>query len=408
MNILSWALRNVWRTRHRSGVIILAMGFAGFIMIFYAALMEGLLRTTERNAIAMESGQIQIHALGYRDDPDLYKTIGNSEPILEMLAARGYLAAPRLYGFGLAAAGVSSAGVQLRGIEIGRESRVTEIHHHLLAGRWLADGEPSGVVIGRKLARTLSVGVGDEVVLVGQGRDGSMANELYRVRGILKSASEGIDRAGFFMTAAAFRSLLVMPEYSHEIALRYAGPEGVTLDILTSELAAALPGLEVMNWRQLQPVLARILDISRYSLLLMLFITYTAVAILTLNSMLMAVFERIHEFGIIKALGVPPWQVFALIVVETVLQILAASILAVATALPLAVYCQTHPVDLSALASTSASIAGIALDPLWYSRVTPETVLAPLLVMAGMALLSVLYPAFKAARIKPLAAIHYR
>lgn len=408
MNILSWALRNVWRTRHRSGVIILAMGFAGFIMIFYAALMEGLLRTTERNAIAMESGQIQIHAPGYRDDPDLYKTIGNPETILEKLAARGYLAAPRLYGFGLAAAGVSSAGVQLRGIEIDRESRVTEIHHHLLAGRWLDDAEPSGVVIGRKLARTLGLGVGDEVIVVAQARDGSMANELYRVRGILKSASEGIDRAGFFMTAAVFRTLLVMPEECHEIALRYAGSEGVALDLLTNQLVAALPGLEVMNWRQLQPVLARILDISRYSLLLMLFITYTAVAILTLNSMLMAVFERIHEFGIIKALGVPPWQVFALIVVETALQVLAASLLAVATALPLAIYCQTHPVDLSALASTSASIAGIALDPLWYSRVTPETVFAPLLVMAGMALLSVLYPAFKAARIKPLAAIHYR
>jgi ABC-type lipoprotein release transport system permease subunit len=408
MNILSWALRNVWRTRQRSGVIILAMGFAGFIMIFYAALMEGLLRTTERNAIAMESGQIQIHAQGYRDDPDLYKTIAKPEPVLALLAVRGFLAAPRLYGFGLAAAGVASAGVQLRGVEIGRESRVSELHHHLLAGSWLDDADPTGVVLGRKLAKTLGVTVGDEVVIVGQGRDGSMANEIYRVRGLLKSASEGIDRAGFFMTAAAFRSLLAMPEGCHEIALRYAGSDLVVLDTLSNQLAAALPELEVRNWRQLQPVLARVLDISRYSLLLMLFITYTAVGILTLNSMLMAVFERIHEFGIIKALGVPPWQVFALVVVETVVQVLAASGLAVATALPLSLYCQTHPVDLSALASTSASIAGIALDPLWYSQVTPETVLAPLVVMAGMALLSVLYPAGKAARIKPLAAIHYR
>lgn len=408
MNILSCALRNVWRTRHRSGVIILAMGFAGFIMIFYAALMEGLLRTTERNAIAMESGQIQIHAQGYRDDPDLYKTIANPEAVLETLAARGYLAAPRLYGFGLAAAGVASAGVQLRGIEIDRESRVTEIHQHLLAGRWLADADPTGVVIGRKLAKTLGVTVGDEVVIVGQGRDGSMANEIYRVRGLLKSASEGIDRAGFFMTAAAFRSLLVMPAECHEIALRYTGGDPPTLATRTDDLAARLPDLEVKNWRQLQPVLARLLDISRYSLLLMLFITYTAVGILTLNSMLMAVFERIHEFGIIKALGVPPWQVFALILVETAIQVLAAAGLAVVTAVPLSLYCQTHPVDLSALASTSASIAGIALDPLWYSQVTTETVVAPLLVMGGMALLSVIYPALKAARIKPLAAIHYR
>jgi ABC-type lipoprotein release transport system permease subunit len=293
-------------------------------------------------------------------------------------------------------------------INLAREGGVTEIYQHILAGRWLAEDDPEGVVIGRKLAQVLGVVVGSEVIIVGQAADGSMANEIFRVRGILKSASDNIDRGGFFLVEDTFRSLLAMPEGYHQIALRYSGDGDLVLESRTAELAARLPGLEVRSWRELQPVLARVLDISRYSLLLMLFITYTAVGILTLNSMLMAVFERIHEFGIIKALGVPPWQVFALIVVETVIQVAAAALLAVATALPLSLYCQTHPVDLSALASTSASVAGIALDPLWYSRVTYETVLAPLSVMAIMALLSVVYPALKAARIKPLAAIHYR
>jgi ABC-type lipoprotein release transport system permease subunit len=408
MNIFVWALRNTWRTRHRSGVIILAMGFAGFIMIFYAALMEGLLRNTERNAIAMEAGQLQIHARGYRDDPDLYQTIGDEEQVLGRLAAAGYRAAPRLYAFGLAAAGANSAGVRLRGLEVEQESRVTEIHRHLLAGAWLDPLEPTGVVLGGKLARILGLGVGGEVVIVGQAADGSMANEIYRVRGILKSVSEGIDRAGFFMTADAFRSLEAMPRGYHEIALRYGADDGPGLEQRTAALATQFPELEVKNWRQLQPVVARVLDISRYSLLLMLVITYTAVAILTLNSMLMAVFERIHEFGVIKALGVKPGQVFLLIFTETAFQVLAASLLAVASALPLSLYCESHPVDLTSLASTSASIAGIALDPLWYTKVTWDTVLNPVLVMATMALVAVLYPALKAARLKPLAAIHHR
>jgi ABC-type lipoprotein release transport system permease subunit len=289
-----------------------------------------------------------------------------------------------------------------------RESRVTDIHRHLLAGAWLDDGDPAGVVLGRKLARILGLTVGGEVVIVGQAADGSMANEIYLVRGILKSVSEGIDRAGFFMTETAFRNLAVMPRGYHEIALRYGDDQDRTLAERTAALAARLPGLEVMNWRQLQPVIARILDISRYSLLLMLIITYTAVGILTLNSMLMAVFERIHEFGVIKALGVMPLQVFHLIVAEAALQVTAAVMLAVGTALPLALYCQTHPVDLTSLASTSASIGGIALDPLWYTTVTWKTVLVPVLVMAGMALAAVVYPAVKAARLKPLAAIHHR
>jgi ABC-type antimicrobial peptide transport system permease subunit len=124
--------------------------------------------------------------------------------------------------------------------------------------------------------------------------------------------------------------------------------------------------------------------------------------------MLMGVFERIHEFGIIKALGVPPWQIFALISVETMIQVVIAVALALVTAVPLALYCQTHPVDLTYLASTSASIAGIALDPLWYSRVTVGAVLSPVLVLMVVSLIAIIYPAAKASLIRPLQAIHHR
>lgn len=407
MNLFVCACRNIWRTRQRSGVIIGAMAFAGFIMIFYAALMEGLLHTTEKNAIAMDTGQFQIHAEGYRDDPDLYRRVEDVDAILTDLAKHGFAGSPRLYGFGLAAAGISSAGVRIRGVDIAREKKVTTIHRHLLAGGWLADDDPGGVVIGRRLAGILGLDIGSEVVIVSQGADGSMANELYLVRGILKSVGDGIDRAGFFMGETAFRNLLVLPAGAHEIAVRHAD-ESNELDASTEWLSKSWPGLEVMNWRQLQPVVARILDVSRFSLLLMLFITYTAVGILTLNSMLMGVFERIHEFGIIKALGGPPWQIFSLITVEALVQVTVASVVALATAVPLAIYCQTHPVDLTSLASTSASIAGVALDPLWYCRVTVGTVVTPILVLLLVSLLAIIYPAIKASLIGPLQAIHHR
>ncbi|MEN8142744.1 MAG: FtsX-like permease family protein [Thermodesulfobacteriota bacterium] len=407
MKILTWALRNIWRYRHRSGVIISAMAFAGFIMIFYATLMEGLLHTTEKNAIAMETGQFQVHAEGYRDDPDLYKRIADPDELLGAIKQKGFNAAPRLYGFGLAAAGSSSAGVMMRGVNTDLEKEVTEIHKHLLSGSWLSAIDPAGVVIGRRLAKILGVKTGSEVVIVSQAADGSMANELYLVRGILKSVGEGIDRGGFFMLDKAFRQLMVMPEGIHEIAIHHPA-EFIDLEAGTVELAGLMPGLEVMNWRQLMPVVARILDVSKFSLLLMLFITYTAVGILTLNSMLMGVFERIHEFGIIKALGVPPWQIFSLITMETVIQTLIASTLALVTAVPLSIYCETHPVDLTSLASTSASIAGVALDPLWYCRVTMDSVVTPVLVLFAVSLVAIIYPAGKAALIRPLQAIYHR
>jgi ABC-type lipoprotein release transport system permease subunit len=407
MDLFTYAFRNIRRTRQRSGVIIGAMAFAGFIMIFYATLMEGLLHTTEKNAIAMETGQFQIHNKGYRDDPDLYKRIENVEEILGAIEAKGFRGSPRLYGFGLAAAGTSSAGVRLRGVNVALESRVTELDRHLLSGSWLSDTDPDGVVVGRRLAKTLGLKTGSEVVIVSQGADGSMANDIYIVRGILKSVGDGIDRSGFFMVERAFRDLMVLPQGVHEIVVRHSD-ENSDLENRTGELAGLVGGLEVMNWRQLMPVVARILDISRYSLLLMLVITYTAVGILTLNSMLMGVFERIHEFGIIKALGVVPWQIFSLVTVETVIQVALASLVALVTAVPLSIYCETHPVDLSSLASTSASIAGIALDPLWYCRVTVDSVVSPVLVLFIVSMLAIIYPAAKASLIRPLQAIHHR
>jgi ABC-type lipoprotein release transport system permease subunit len=407
MNIFAFAFRNVIRSRQRAWVTIGAMAFAGAIMIFYAALLEGMLRATEKNAVGMELGEFQIHAPGFRNDPDLYKRIENEAELLDKLEKEGYRAAPRLLGVGLVAVGVSSAGVVLRGVDIARESSVTELHRHLLAGLWLDEADPNGVVIGRKLARTLDTGLGGELVLVGQAADGSMANDLYTVRGILKSVGDGIDRGGFFMTATAFREVMVLPSGVHEIVVRGDKRE-TDIGEQTGRLAAMAPDIEVKNWRDLQPVLARIVDMSRVSLIIMLMITYVAVGILTLNGMLMSVFERIREFGVMKALGVSPWNVFALIVVEAMLQVTTAAILAMAAAVPLSLYCQTHPLDLSGLAKTSSTIAGIAIDPFWYSKVTFDSIALPVLFLYLTAVLAILYPAGKAALIRPVRAIHHR
>lgn len=406
MNLLVFAFNNIRRNRHRTLVTIGAMAFAGCIMIFYAALLEGWVRGMERNAIGMELGEMQIHTPGYRNDPDLYTLIGDSGRVLAEADRLGFLSAPRLYGGGLAAAGSVSAGVRLRGVDLAREQQVTDVHRHILAGSWLTGEESVGIVLGRKLARTLHVQVGDEVVLVSQAADGSLANELFRVRGILKSIGEGLDRSAVLMTEQAFRNFMALPEGVHEIALRR---KNIEQDLETSarELAGLFPELEVLSWKKLQPVLARLIEMSRSSLIILLLITYAAVGILTLNAMLMSVFERIPEFGVMKALGLSGWRLFFLIVVETFLLVSAAVLLAMAAGIPLSLYYETHPLDFSGMAQSS-TIAGIAFEPKWYCRVTLETVLLPVVFMYVTAGLAILYPACKAALIRPVQAIHHK
>ena len=406
MKIVPYAFRNIWRSRQRTFVTIFAMAFTGFIMIFYASLMEGFVRNMERNAVGMDLGDVQIHANGYREDPDLYKTIKNPNEIIEKLKSAGFSATLRLYGFGLASSGASSGGVRMRGIDMQNETDVTQMHKHILEGSWISASDPKGVVIGRKLARTLSVKPGDEIVILSQATDGSMANDLYRLRGILKSIGDGVDRTALLMTEESFRELMVMPEGAHEIAAMRSD-DTTQLQTATDKAAKIAPDMEVKNWRELQPLLAKMNDLIDNSLIFMLLIAYIAIGMVVLNATLMSVFERIHELGIMKAIGLSPLRTAALIFTEAMIKTTAAALLAVATGVPLSLYYQSHGIDLSAITG-GGTITGIAFDPIWHSLLTYESVVIPIALLFAVVGLSAIYPALKAALIVPVKAIYYR
>ncbi len=406
MKIVPYAFRSVWRNRQRTIVTVSAMAFTGFIMIFYASLMEGFVRNMERNAVGMNLGDIQIHAPGYREDPDLYKRIKNPAEIIEKLQSAGFTAAQRLYGFGLAASGSSSAGVRMRGIDMRNEVKVTQMYRHILEGSWLSETDPKGVVIGRKLARTLGAKPGDEIVILSQAADGSMANDLYTLRGILKSVGDSVDRTALLMAEKSFRDLMVMPEGAHEIAAMRID-RTTDLEAATDNARKIAPTLEVKNWRQLQPLLARMNDLINNSLIFMLLIAYVAIGMVVLNATLMSVFERIRELGVMKALGLSPLSTAALIFTEAMIKTTAAAGLAVAIGVPLSLYYQTHGIDLSAITG-GGTITGIAFDPVWHSRLTYESVVMPVVLLFAVVGLSAVYPAVKAALIVPVKAIYYR
>jgi ABC-type lipoprotein release transport system permease subunit len=406
MKILSIASRNVFRNWRRTLVTTVAMGFAGFIMILFASLMQGLLQASERNAVSMDLGDIQIHSSDYREDPDLYKVIHDPDRILSDLRKAGFHATKRLYGFGLAASGTTSAGIQLRGITLSTESDVTQVNRHIQTGSWLEENDPAGIVIGRKLARTLGVNTGDELIFVGQATDGSMANDIFTIKGILKSIGEEVDRTGVYINEKSFRDLMILPEGAHEISVMR--PDRTTdLTAATATVAGLAPGYETLNWRELKPVIARILDLADSQMIIMVIITYTAVAMLVLNAMLMSVFERIRELGIMKAVGVSPWQLMLLIYAETFIQVSAAGILAGLSGFSLSRYFEHNGIDLSSLAE-GASFGGVAVDPVWKAYLTPESVTVPIIFLFIISFLAVLYPAVKAALIQPVKAIHHR
>ena len=401
MLILKMAWRNIGRNRRRTVVTVGAMAFGLYAMVIWFGMLEGMLNDMEETVVEVELGDLQIHAPTYLDDPSLYTDIDDADALVSRLEAAGFRASARLVGAGLAAARDSAAGASLRGIDVRANARVSAIATRLAAGAWLDDAEPRGVVVGRRLARTLDVAVGDELVVLSQTTDGGIANDLYAVRGILASVGDSVDRSAVFLTAAAFRELFVMPEGAHEIVVRR--PDDLELAAALEAVQGLAPGLDTQSWRALVPTLATYLDSARQMMGVVSAIIYIVVAILILNAMLMAVFERIRELGVLKALGVEPRQVLSLIFAESALQTGLALAVGLAFSVPTLWYLAEFGIDTGALGGVS--VIGTTFATVWQAAVSPFTFVTPALTLVLLVTLAAAYPALKAARISPVEAL---
>ena len=396
---LAW--RNVWRNTRRSVVTIAAAAIALLVIIFYTGMVAGYLVGLQKTILNLEMGDGQIFAAEYREKPSLYTAIKAPEKLLSDLEAAGFAASPRLLAAGLGASDDNSAGIQIIGLDVAAHAKVSDIHNQIMSGAWLAEDD-EGVVIGRRLAENLGLAVGGELVVLSQGADGSMANEVYPVRGILKGISEGVDRGGVFMTGPKFRELMVFDEGVHQIIFRI--PAGAELEAATKQAAAMAPeGVEVASWKQLQPGLASMMQSTEGAMVVMMGIIYIAVGIVVLNAMLMAVFERTREFGVLKAVGFGPGKVFRLIMFETAIQAFFAVAVGVLLAIPVNIYMTNTGIDLSSLGDMT--VMNVAMDPIWRSKVTSATYVTPTVALVNIIFSSVLYPAARAAFIQPLDAI---
>jgi len=405
MNSMTLAWRNVWRNSRRTLAAVAATSLGLWAMIIYSGMVAGYLDRMERQVLDVEMGDIQVHHPEYLRSPSLYHRVDRVDEHLAALDEAGLPAAPRLLGSGLGAAGENSAGISLVGVDPERDARVSEVHARMAEGQWLDAAAPQEVVVGRRLAQMLGLSVGGELLVLSQAADGSMANDLYAVRGILGGVSEAVDRGGVYMLDQAFRELMVVPEGAHQLIVR-RGPER-SLEQAAARARELLPDQDVETWRELKPTLASMLDSAEGAVYMMFFIVYAAIAIVILNAMLMAVFERVREFGVLKAIGVSPGGVLRLIYLETLIQTGLAVAVGVLLALPANLYLTTEGLDLSGTVE-GLSMMGSTMDTLWISQVTVATYVGPVVAMVVIVLLAVTYPALRAAFIKPITAMRHQ
>jgi ABC-type lipoprotein release transport system permease subunit len=371
------------------------------LMIACSGLTWGLVKQMERNATLLGPGEIQIHHPGYLDDKSIYRVINNPYTIIAAVEKLGVKGSPRLHSFGLVSSGENSSGAQILGIDPSGEKRVTEFHNHLFKGSFLKNDKD--VLLGKKIAVTLDVSIGDELVIVTQAADGSIGNDLYRVAGVLRGIGEEIDRSTVMMSLTDFRDLFSLSDVATEIVIRRVD-ENYDLSALRDRIQQAVPTEEVKTWREMFPAVSDMLELTDVSIYILLAIIYIAGSLIMLNTMLMSVFERIKELGIMMAIGFRPLQVLILIFLETFLITLCGSLIGLLLGVGLSLYLTYYGLDLTSI-TEGFSFVGIMAEPHWFAVTNFSTVYPPFIFLFVFSLIAVIYPAIKVSLLKPVDAL---
>ena len=392
------AFRNLFRQKRRSLLTALTM-LGGFVL---AAVSIGWSDGSYNNVIDMFTrsrlGHIQVHAGDYLDRPSLYKTINDPEALAGLIAGTEGVAslAPRLYSAGLASVGEKTTAVRIVGIDPVREDRTTRFNRKIVKGRPFS-ADPSGeAMLGKGLAEILDAAPGDEVVIVSQGADGSIANDAYSVVALVESGDEPNDRSGFYLPLAAAQELLVLEGRVHEIVVTVENPKRVRH--VTGDLRSRItdPGLTIEPWQEFARTFYIAMRADRRGMWIMLFIIMLIVAVGVLNTVLMTILERRREYGLLLALGTKPRQLFRLILLEINCLALGSILAGSVIALIVNYFLSVHGVSFS----ESFTYGGVEFGTM-YAEINLNSFLIPAVTVILTASLVALFPALKAIRTDP-------
>ena len=406
MNIvLRLAWRNLWRHSRRTWLTIGAMVFSNVLLVFMISLQFGMYGLMIDNTLKVFSGHLQVQAPGYKDDQKMRQVVHDVQPLAARLRSEleSDTIAARGWAFGLASSAERSYGIGIYGVEPGFEPLVSNIPGLIEQGRYLDDNNASEIVIGTMLARNLRIGIGDELTLLGSGVDGSFAAAVVNVVGIFGSGVKEIDRNIAEMPLGAFQEIFYMDGAGHQVVV--LAPDLDQAEFLQARVETAVSGngdLVVHGWDVLQPGLKQAIQADMSSAFFMYGILVILVAFSVLNTQLMSVLERTHEFGIVMALGLKAGRLGRLVMLETAMMGFIGMLLG---ALAGALFTTWFTVNGFTYPGMEEMVANFNLPGRVYPRATLVSMFAGPLVVFLFTLAAAVYPALRLHRLHPVEAM---
>jgi ABC-type lipoprotein release transport system permease subunit len=402
---LAW--RNIWRHRRRTVIIVLAMGLSLAMMMMYDGLMDGFNNAIAANAVRVLGGNIQVHAEGYRakvDSNPLLPLANDAAVVKAALAQPEVIAASRrIQTGGLVSNHEGAFSMSIIGIEPEAEAPVSLIAEHVVDGRYLEATDEDAVLIGKGLADALSMKVGDRITMVGSDIHKQNRQRTMTVIGIYDVGIPSIEKGTAYISLAEAQSLFNLRDQSTEvqITIKQVGTEPAVVAALTP----MLPGYEVESWEKNYPEMGT--AINRKTIVMDIFsiIIVMIAGIGILNLLMMAVYERTREIGLLGAMGLKPRQIATTFILEGTLIGIVGVIAGVAMGLAVNLSLGKVGMDYSQFAGVTEYMALIS------GRVYPTLGVSKLFwraaVIAVIAALAAFVPAVIAARREPSEALHY-
>jgi ABC-type lipoprotein release transport system permease subunit len=407
MLYLRLAWRNIWRHRRRTFIVIGAIGFTMMLMMMYDGLIAGFQDDIYGNAIKVLGGNIQVHAAGYQDKADqtpLLPLPNDTQVVTTALAQPQVAAASRRINTGgLVTSRQGSFAVAITGIEPEKELPVNLITQHVTAGRFLTSADQDVVLIGKGLADAMQVAIGDRITVAGKATHSQMAKRTLTVAGIYDVGMTDIEKRTIYVSLGEAQDMFGLTGQSTEVAitLKQIGGEAAVM----SAINTAMPGYDMGSWQTNFPELQTAIATKSAGMDVFSVMILFVVGIGILNLLLMAVFERTREIGILAAMGVKPGSITLLFLLEGALMGLAGAAVGVVLGLALNAMLMSVGFDFSQFASLSTYTA--LLTGKIYPTLGLEKIGLRLAVIIIISVLAAWYPARQAANIEPAQALHY-
>ena len=401
--LLKVAWKNLWRNKLRSILVICSIILGIWAGTFIFAYMFGIIEQRLDDAIKYEISHLQFHNSQFTEDYDPQFDLPDLDILLRELNKEENIKAfsVRTITHGMVNSPSSSTGAKFIGIDKDLESRLSQLDKLVIEGSYLEDKDKNKLLIGKKLADLLKVKLGSKIVLTFQDQERNIVSAAFRIKGIYESINGTIEKSNLYLIRDDLNRLMDIADSAHEIAVLLENTDQVP-DFVT-KWNGYNNKISVEAWNQIAPELGLMIESMDQYMIIFLVIILLALSFGIVNTMLMAVLERVREIGILMALGMNRVRVFFMIFLETCMIVLIAAPIGLLFAYITITYLGNTGMDISSFYKEGISNFGI--QPIIYPHLSWSYYLKIIILVGITAILASIYPAYTAIKLDPVQAI---